>query len=351
VVEVLSAMTGATGVHLLLWSDENEEWRGTPGRDAAPARVAATGSKLDAPMSVLRYVQRVREPLVVDDATRDDRFARDPYFTGVAGCSLLALPVLGRGALRAVLVLENRLIRGAFTAERLDAVKLIAAQLTVSLDNAQLYAELTASRARIVAAADQTRRRIERDLHDGAQQRLANLALQARLAQDTAPGSGELTARLEGLVAEANTAMVELRELARGIHPSVLADGGLRPALQALARRATIPVELRLRVDGRLPEQVEVATYFAVAEALTNAVKHADATSVTVTVTVDDAMLRIRVSDDGRGGADFGGGSGLLGLKDRVEALGGRFAVRTAPDAGTAVHAELPLSRPSTVPG
>jgi signal transduction histidine kinase len=351
VVDVLSAMTGATGVHLLLWSDDREEWSATPGRDAGPTAVADAGRKLDAPTSVLRYVQRVREPLVVDDATRDERFARDLYFSGVTGCSLLALPVLGRGSLRAVLVLENRLIRGAFTAERLDAVKLIAAQLTVSLDNAQLYAELTESRARIVAAADQTRRRIERDLHDGAQQRLTNLAIQARLAQEAVPGSGELTARLDALAAEANTAMVELRELARGIHPAALAEGGVRPALRALARRSTVPVGLDVRVEGRLPEQVETATYFAVAEALTNTAKHARATAVAVTVDVEDAVLRIRVSDNGRGGADPGGGSGLVGLKDRVEALGGRFSVRTAPDAGTTVHAELPLSRPSTVPG
>jgi signal transduction histidine kinase len=232
----------------------------------------------------------------------------------------------------------------------LPAVKLIAAQLTVSLDNAQLYAELTESRARIVAAADQTCRRIERDLHDGAQQRLANLVLQARLAQEAAPGSAELAARLEALAAEATTAMVELRDLARGIHPAVLAEGGLRPALRALARRSAVPVELEVRVDGRLPEQVETATYFAVAEALTNTTKHANATVVTVTVDVDEAVLRIRVSDDGRGGADPGAGSGLVGLKDRVEALGGRFSVQTAPDAGTTVHAELPLTRPGTVP-
>ena len=128
-------------------------------------------------MSVLRYAQRTGEPLVVGDATRDDRFARDPYFTDVDCCSLLAVPILSRGTLRAVLLLENRLIRGAFTTDRLDAVKLIAGQLAVSLDNAQLYAELTASRARIVATADHTRRRIERDLHDGAQQRLVSLAL------------------------------------------------------------------------------------------------------------------------------------------------------------------------------
>ena len=232
----------------------------------------------------------------------------------------------------------------------LPAVKLIAAQLTVSLDNAQLYAELTESRARIAAAADQTRRRIERDLHDGAQQRLANLVLHARMAQEAVPGTGELAARLDALAAEATAALAELRDLARGIHPAALVDGGLRPALRALARRSTVPVRLDVRVEERLPEQVEVATYFAVAEALTNAAKHAQATAVTVTVEVDDAVLRVRVSDDGRGGADPGAGSGLVGLKDRVEALGGRFSVQTAPDAGTTVHAELPLGRPSTVP-
>jgi signal transduction histidine kinase len=232
----------------------------------------------------------------------------------------------------------------------LPAVKLIADRLTVPLDNADLYAELTESRARIAAAADQARRRIERDLHDGAQQRLANLVLHARLAQEAVPGSCELAARLDALAAEATMAMAELRDLARGIHPAALAEGGLRAALRGLARSSTVPVGLEVRVEGRLPEQVETAAYFTVAEALTNTTKHANATVVTVAVEVDDGVLRIRVSDDGGGGADPGAGSGLVGLKDRVEALGGRFSVHTAPDAGTTVHAELPLRRPSTVP-
>ncbi len=145
--------------------------------------VGGAGSHHDVPVSVLRYAQRLSEPLVVTDATSDDRFAVDPYFADIDRCSLVALPILSRGRLRAMLLLENRLIRGAFTAERLDAVKLIAGQLAVSLDNAQLYSELAASRARVVAAADQTRRQIERDLHDGAQQRLVSLALELRVAQ------------------------------------------------------------------------------------------------------------------------------------------------------------------------
>jgi signal transduction histidine kinase len=345
VVEVLSAMTGATGVQLMLWSEDQQAW--LPGPDGT---VAAAGQEVDVPISVLRYVRRMREQLVVDDATRDDRFARDPYFAGLTRCSVLALPVLGRGTLRAVLLLDNRLIRGAFTTERLDAVKLIAGQLTVSLDNAQLYAELTASRARIVAAADQTRRRIERDLHDGAQQRLVSLAIQARMAQVTAsPESAELAARLDAIATEASTAIGELRELARGIHPAALTEGGLGPALRVLARRCPLPVRLDVRVEGRLPEQLEIATYFAVAEMLTNTAKHAQATAVSVDVDLDAEVLRVRVSDDGRGGADIGGGSGLIGLKDRVEALGGRVWVQSAPAAGTTVRAELPLRRPAAI--
>jgi len=153
-------------------------------------------------MSLLRYVQRTGEPLVMGDATGDDRFAPDPYFTGADCCSLLALPILSRGMLRAVLVLENRLICSAFTAERLDAVKLIAGQLGVSLDNAQLYAELSTSRARIVAAADQSRWRIERDLHDGAQQQLVSLGLRMGAARAAVPPElGDLAAELDSVAA------------------------------------------------------------------------------------------------------------------------------------------------------
>jgi signal transduction histidine kinase len=346
-------MTGATGVRLLLWSDDRHDWLiPAPGGDTVP--VSGTGHEHTVPLSVVRYAQRIGEPLVVRDATRDDRFARDPYFTDLTCCSLLAVPILTRGVLRAVLLLENRLIRAAFTTERLDAVKLIAGQLAVSLDNAQLYAELTTSRARIVAIADQTRRRIERDLHDGAQQRLVSLALRARAAQATAPPeAGELAAQFGDLAAEATTALEELRELARGIHPAILAEGGLHPALKTLARRCPVPVELDVRLDGRLPEQIEIAAYYLVAEALTNAAKHAHASVAHVTVDTDpaDTALHVRVRDNGRGGADPTGGTGLVGLKDRVEALGGRLWVLSAPGAGTTVHAELPLSRAHAVPG
>jgi signal transduction histidine kinase len=342
---VLGAMTGATGVHLLLWSDDHQDWLlpPGPGGDGRAVPVSGTGHERAVPLSVLRYVQRTGEPLVVADATRDDRFARDPYFTDVDCCSQLALPVLGRGILRAVLLLENRLIRGAFTTDRLDVVQLIAGQLAVSLDNAQLYAELTTSRARIVAAADAARRRLERDLHDGAQQRLVSLVLQLRAAQAAVP-PGALAEELEAATEELTGALDELRELARGIHPAVLAEGGLRPALRMLARRSAVPIRLDVRIEDRPPEPVEVAAYYVVAEALTNTTKYAEATAVDVEVDVDDGMLRLVVRDDGRGGADVAGGSGLVGLKDRVEALGGRLVLDSPSGRGTTLRIVLPLA-------
>jgi signal transduction histidine kinase len=347
VVGVLSAMTGATGVHLLSWSEGQRDWL-LPALNGA-AGITATGHEHEVPMTVLRYVQRTGEPLVVVDATRDDRFARDPYFADVDRCSLLALPILSRGAPRAVLLVENRFIRGAFTAERLDAIKFIAGQLAVSLDNARLYGELTTSRARIVAAADQARQRIERDLHDGAQQRLVSLALRLRAVQAGAPpDSGELVAELDSLVSVVTSALDELRELARGIHPVVLVEGGLRAALDAVALRSAVPVELDVGVEGRLPEQVEIAAYYVVSEALTNAAKHAEASVVQIRVDTIERdgsdVLRVEVRDDGRGAANMSGGTGLIGLKDRAEALGGRLVLDSPPGVGTTLRLELPLT-------
>jgi signal transduction histidine kinase len=346
VVQVLSAMTGATGVRLLLWSEDQQGWLlAAPEGVGGIVPASGAGQEPAMPMSVLRYAQRTREPLIVADATGDDRFARDPYFAEAGCCSLLAVPILSRGALRAVLLLENRLIRGAFTTGRLDAVQLIAGQLAVSLDNAQLYAELTASRARIVATADQTRRRIERDLHDGAQQRLVALVLQLRAARAAVPPAlSELAAELEQIEADLAAALDELREIARGIHPAILAEGGLRPALKTLAGRSPIPVDLQLQTDERLPEPVEVNAYYVVAEALTNAARHARASSVRVEVSTTAGVLRVAVQDDGAGGADPTRGTGLTGLRDRVEALGGRIVLASPPGAGTSLRVEFPLA-------
>jgi signal transduction histidine kinase len=204
--------------------------------------------------------------------------------------------------------------------------------------------ELTASRARIVATADETRRRIERDLHDGAQQELVSLVLELGAARATVPPElAELRAELDRVADGLNRALDELREFARGIHPSVLTKGGLRPALRALARRCALPVELEVRVADRPAPATEVAAYYVVSEALANAVKHARATSVDVEVVGDDRTLHVCVRDDGIGGAGLADGSGLVGLKDRVEAVGGRIELRSQPGAGTTVSAEFPL--------
>jgi signal transduction histidine kinase len=154
----------------------------------------------------------------------------------------------------------------------------------------------------------------------------------------------ELAAELDSVAGGLTGAVDDLRELAQGIHPAILAEGGLAPALKTLARRSTVPVQLDVQTDGRLPKPVEVGTYFIASEALANAAKHANASTVTVKVEAADGVLHVRVCDDGVGGADFSRGSGLVGLKDRVEALGGRIALQSEPGAGTSLSVELPLS-------
>ena len=213
-----------------------------------------------------------------------------------------------------------------------------------ALANAEAQAALTASRARIVTAADTTRRRIERDLHDGAQQRLVSLALRLHT---TPPEAHALKEQLDGVAAELGDVLDELREIARGIHPAVLAEGGLRPALTSLARRSTVPVRLNVGVEGRLPEPIELAAYYVTCEALTNTAKHAHASVIDVRMETSEDELHIHVRDNGCGGADLNRGSGLVGLKDRVEALGGRISLRSPPRAGTALEIALPLTDPN----
>jgi signal transduction histidine kinase len=216
--------------------------------------------------------------------------------------------------------------------------------LATAIANAEATTQLLASRARVIASADEARRRLQRDLHDGAQQRLVSLALRLRAAQATIPpGLDELAADL-GLVAAGLTAALdELRQLARGIHPAILVQAGLGAALRALAHRSLVPVELTVAVGDRLPGPVEAAAYYVVSEALTNAAKHARASHIEVDVEAENGVLRVSVSDNGIGGADMTRGSGLLGLNDRVESLGGRIALRSEPGAGTSLSVELPF--------
>ena len=216
--------------------------------------------------------------------------------------------------------------------------------VATAIANAQTHAELTASRIRIVAAADDARRRIERDLHDGAQQRLVSLGLELRKAETCVPLElkpiKEQISHLATTVAEIST---ELQELSRGIHPAILSKGGLSPALKALARRSAVPVALILRVDRRLPDYAEVAAYYVVAEALTNAAKHARASVVNVCVDTVGPNLHLSVRDDGIGGADAAKGSGLVGLIDRVEALGGTMAISSHTGSGTTLDVNIPF--------
>ncbi len=205
-------------------------------------------------------------------------------------------------------------------------------------------AELAASRARIVSAADETRRRIERDLHDGVQQRLVSLLLAQRTAQAMVPpGLLDLQARLSELTDGLAGALEELQEISRGIHPAILADGGLAHALKTLARRSAVPVDLDVRTETRLPAPAEVAVYYVVSEALTNAAKHAHASLVNVAVEVRRGVLELSIRDDGSGGADPARGSGLIGLADRVDALGGTIQVASPAGEGTTLRVTLPL--------
>jgi signal transduction histidine kinase len=216
--------------------------------------------------------------------------------------------------------------------------------VATAIANAESRAELMASRARIVAAADETRRRIERDLHDGIQQRLVSLGLELRTAQSGVPLqldelAGALSHAADGLA----SVFDELREISHGIHPAILSKGGLAPALNALRRRSAVPVELDLHAERRLPEPIEVAAYYVVSEALTNAAKHSQASVVNVELDARDTVLRLTIRDDGIGGADPRQGSGLLGLRDRIEALGGTLHVTSPAGTGTTLLIEIPL--------
>jgi signal transduction histidine kinase len=215
--------------------------------------------------------------------------------------------------------------------------------LALALESAEARTQLNASRARILDAGMVERRRLERNLHDGAQQRLVAIAVQLRVLEKRIDDPALAAKLLRGAAEELEQALAELRELARGLHPAVLADRGLAPALETLATRAPLPVILEGVPEERLSSALEAAVYFVVAESLTNAVKHAEASAVHVQMARSGGELIVEIADDGRGGADLAGGSGLRGLADRVEALGGQLAVESRGGRGSVVRAQLPL--------
>jgi PAS domain S-box-containing protein len=312
-------------------------WR-EPGRDINPV---GSSFALDGD-SVIARVRQTGDAQRIDDyESAGGTLAAQ--LRGLGYRSSVAAPVAVGGRLWGALIASTQEPHGL--AERSERRLCDFADLVAqALSNADAYDKLAASRARIVEAGDGERRRLERNLHDGAQQQLVSLAVhlrlvEARLDSDPAGARKDLLAAREQL----GHALDELRELARGIHPAILTDGGLAPALSALAMRASLPVEITDVPAGRLPEPVEAAAYYLIAEAITNVAKHARASHVAVSVRRDDGRVVVNVADDGVGGADAAGGSGLHGLTDRVEALHGRLRIDSPPGGGTRIEAQIPV--------
>ncbi len=296
---------------------------------------------------------KLDSPTVAGRIARSGRPERVDSYAGMAGAHAEMLRALGfQAAAGAPIKLAGRLW-GVVAISTVEPVPFpagaeqriadFAELVALALANAEARRELAASRARIVETGDAERRRLERNLHDGAQQRLVSLALTLRLCEQRVAGiDGEAGELVRQAASELADALDELRELARGIHPAILTDRGLVPALQMLTGRTSLPVDLCATLEDRLPAPVEAAAYYIVAEALTNASKHAGAARVRVDVRLHDGVALVEVADDGVGGADRGGGSGLRGLGDRVDALGGELELESPAGAGTLLRARLP---------
>jgi signal transduction histidine kinase len=348
--EVFAAVTGDAGQ--LLQTDQTTMIRyGPDGTSTIVASWRRTGEAVP-PIGARGRLGGRNLSTIISQTRRPARI--DSYADATGAVAAAARAAGFRAAAGAPIIVQGR-VWGAMIACSVDEKPLpldtearlasFTALVATAISNAENLAELTASRARVVAAADQTRRRIERDLHDGAQQRLVSLALALRAAQAAVPpGLGDLGGELANVAEGLVSVMDDLREMARGIHPGILSEGGLGPALKTLARRSSVPVQINVSAEARLPERVEVAAYYVVSEALTNAAKHAHASVVQVTAATAGQILHLDVRDDGTGGADPVRGSGLIGLKDRVEALGGTITVDSPAGAGTSLHAELPLA-------
>jgi signal transduction histidine kinase len=364
-----------------LWSlqaqlqDRFEEQSRLAAEQAALRRVATLVASEPAPEAVFATVTEEAGRLLGAESSALPAYATDHRTGTIVGRRTEAdtgafpvgtvLPVEGENSLTVTVARTARLVASTTTPASRAAARRIRAYgvhpvvaapvvvggrvwgLLVVATHADARNELAASRARIVEAGDAARRRLERDLHDGAQQRLVALSLalrpaRARLDRDPA----EAAALLDAAAEELPHGLEELREVARGIHPALLSDRGLRPALEAPANRAPFPVEHDV-VDERFAHRVEVAVYHLVSEALTNAAKYAEPAVVTVTLERAGATLVAQIADDGRGGADSRGGTGRRGLADRTVALGGPLTIDSPPGAGTVVRAELPLDRPA----
>jgi signal transduction histidine kinase len=348
--EVFSAV--AEEIRRLLGADGASMGRFDPDGTSAVVGSSAGENLVDVSAGTRRELRDYLAPAVVWRTGRPAQVDEDAW-SSVADPAADALREAGvRSVAASPIFVEGRLWgtvsawtrQGPFPAGTADRMADFTELLATAVGNAESRAELAASRARIVAAADQTRRRIERDLHDGTQQRLVSLSLELHLAQAMVPAElRQLEAEISRVAEELTGIIENLREIARGLHPAILSKGGLGPALRTLARRAAIAVELDIAAIARLPEPVEVAAYYVCSEALTNATRHAHATVVCVAVEERGDSLHLSIRDDGAGGADPARGSGLIGLRDRAEALGGSLEVSSPPGEGTLVLARFPL--------
>jgi signal transduction histidine kinase len=320
--------------------------------DATATILARVGAR-DLPLRPIGSRAPVGQVMPIDAVFRTGRPARVDDLDGSEGelaeivrreglRSAVASPIHVGGRLWGAIVASSR--RGPFEAGAEQRMSDFTELAATAIANAEFRAELVSSRARIVAASDRARRNIERDLHDGVQQRLVSLALTLRGAAKRVPSElAELDAALAQAAEGLAGVLTELQEISRGIHPAILSQGGLGPAVKTLARRSAVPVELGVLADVRLPEPVEVAAYYVVAEALANVAKHASAAAAYVDVDVRDDALHLRVRDDGVGGADPARGSGLIGLNDRVAALGGTMRLDSPRGKGTTLAVTLPI--------
>jgi PAS domain S-box-containing protein len=313
----------------------------------APQFPVGSSWPLDVP-SLPRTIRETARPARIDDystALGLDAVAREGGVRASVGA-----PIVVDGAVWGSINVATS-GEAPFPADAESRLARFTELVATAVSNATMRAEVAASRARVIAAGDETRRRIERDLHDGAQQQLVTLAFELRSTEGRVPaGLDDLRKEVGGFADRLTSVIEELREMSRGIHPAVLVEGGLSPAVEALALRSPIPVELDVWSERRLPAGIEVAAYYVASEALTNAAKHAEASRVQIDLRVDEETLHLSVTDDGMGGAELGKGSGLIGLKDRVEALGGRIDLASPPGSGTRLDVEIPLLGDVSIP-
>jgi signal transduction histidine kinase len=293
----------------------------------------------------LTTVARTGQPARLDGYRRaSDSISRSEQRRGIR--YTVAVPITLGGSVWGAISAEAE--HAPFPADAEQRMAEFTDLVATAIANADSRSQLAASRRRIVSAADEARRRIERDLHDGTQQRLVSLGLAVRAAEaDLPPGRSDLRAGLSRIATGLTDAVSELREISHGIHPAILSEAGLGKALRTLARRSAIPVRLDVTADTRLPEPIEVAAYFVASEALANAAKHARASRMEVTLAMRNSSLVLSIGDDGVGGAVSKKGSGLVGLQDRVEALGGTIRIDSPPGGGTSLVAALPLVDPA----